>query len=130
MLLRLVGLVPFLGGVALMLWGRWALGPMWGVSTSLGVQLRVHHRLVKHGPYALVRHPMYLGYWLMFAGALIVYRTWALLIYTLSLIFSLYRRARREEQALATTFGPEWHAYTTRVSMFLPRLWWRVTWNG
>ena len=90
---------------------------MWGVSTSMGVQLRAHHQLVRHGPYGLARHPMYLGYWLMLAGALLTYRTWALLLYALSLLYSLALRARREEEVLAATFGPAWHAYAARVPM-------------
>lgn len=40
----------------------WTLGAMSGVSTSFAVQLTERHRLIQRGPYALVRHPMYLGY--------------------------------------------------------------------
>jgi len=73
--LRIVGLALFLAGLLLTLWARWALGAMYGVSTSFAAQLQAGHRLIQHGPYAFVRHPMYLGYWLVLAGVMLTYRT-------------------------------------------------------
>lgn len=121
-ILRLVGLILFLGGTLLVLWARWTLGEMYGVSTSSAVQLKRQHRLVQDGPYAYVRHPLYLGIWLIFLGVALIYRMWAPLLFFLLFLFSLYRRARREEAALAATFGEEWHKYAARVPAFLPGL--------
>jgi ABC-2 type transport system ATP-binding protein len=53
-------------GTALMLWSMWLLrvvGKGWPIS-----HLPPRH-LVRHGPYAWMRHPIYVGYTLAFAGA-------------------------------------------------------------
>jgi protein-S-isoprenylcysteine O-methyltransferase Ste14 len=120
--LRLAGLVVNLAGAALIVWGRLALGRAWTVTTSLGVQLHEDHRLVQHGPFALVRHPMYLGFWLLLAGALFIYRTWVLAVYLIMALASFSRRARREEQALAEAFGDEWRTYADRVGRWVPNV--------
>ena len=119
--LRIAGLAAFLVGSALVLGARLSLGSMYGVSTSSAAQLRVSHKLIRRGPYARVRHPMYLGYWLLFAGALLIYRTWTPLALLAMFVPAFYRRARREEAALAQRFGGEWDAYAARVPMFIPR---------
>lgn len=121
LLLRIVGVALTCGGVALWFWARWMLGAMMGVSTGSAAQLQVDHRLIQHGPYAFVRHPMYLGYWLALAGLLATYRTWTPLVFLILMMISLSRRARREEQALLVAFGDEWHTYAARVPMFVPR---------
>jgi protein-S-isoprenylcysteine O-methyltransferase Ste14 len=120
-LLRIVGLVLVCGGEACWFWARWTLGAMMGLSTSSATQLQAHHRLIRNGPYAFVRHPMYLSYWLLLAGLMVMYHTWTLLVLIPMIIASLYRRARREEKALAATFGGEWQTYAACVPLFVPR---------
>lgn len=120
-ILRIVGLALFLTGALLVLWARWTLGAMYGVSTSCAAQLKEQHRLIQHGPYALVRHPMYLGYWLLLAGVALIYRTWSPLLLLTMFVPAFYRRAQREERALEVVLGAEWQAYASRVPMFVPR---------
>ncbi len=121
MLLRIVGLVFFVAGWLFVLWARWTLGALYGVSTSFAAPLQAQHRLIQHGPYAVVRHPMYLGYWLLLLGVTLIYRTWTPLLFLVTCLASFSRRARREERALAERFGAEWTAYAARVPMFAPR---------
>jgi protein-S-isoprenylcysteine O-methyltransferase Ste14 len=121
--LQIAGLAVFLVGWGLVLWSRWALGAMYGVSTSFEAQLQAQHRLIQRGPYAFVRHPMYLGYWLLFLGALLAYRTWAPLVLLTMCVPSFHRRARREETALAKQLGEEWRAYAARTSFMIPFVW-------
>ena len=52
-------------------------------------------------------------------GALLIYRTWATLLITINVPL-LPMRARREEDLLASHFGPEWTAYTRRVPRWIP----------
>ena len=56
-----LGALAYFLGLALYLWGVWTLGEMYKASSGFGVQLNVEHRLITHGPFALVRHPLYLG---------------------------------------------------------------------
>lgn len=121
--LRLVGLLLLLAGVIFFLWGRYTLGTQYATSTSSAVQLPADHRLIQHGPFALVRHPIYLAYWLLLAGVFVIYRTLTPLVFLLLMVASLSRRARREDVVLEATFGDEWRGYAARVPMFLPR--WR-----
>jgi len=121
LLLRIVGVALTGAGAALWFWARRVLGAMMGVSTGSAAQLQVDHRLIQHGPYAFVRHPMYLGYWLVLAGLLATYRTWTPLVFLILMMISLSRRAWREEQALSSAFGDEWRTYAARVPMFVPR---------
>ena len=118
-LARSIGLGIFLIGLFLVLWARWALGAMHGVSTGSSVPLQESHRLVQRGPYSFVRHPMYLGYWLVILGILLAYRTWTPLVLLIMTVRSFYRRARREEVALEEMLGEKWQAYVKNVPMFL-----------
>jgi len=114
------GALLYLPGLALVLWGRLALGRNYFVSTGLGAQLFADQQLVTGGPYAFVRHPMYVGLALAAWGALLIYFTWTTVYFA---VFAplLFLRARREEQALAAEFGEQWQAYCKRVPAFWPR---------
>jgi protein-S-isoprenylcysteine O-methyltransferase Ste14 len=114
-----LGALLYFPGLSLIAWGRLALGSMYFVSTGLGAQLFSGHRLVTGGPYAIVRHPMYLGLIAAAAGGLLIYQTWTTLAYALFAPLVL-RRARREEQALAEEFGPQWMEYCRRVPALFP----------
>ncbi len=77
----LIGSLIYFPGMLLTLWGRLALGGMYFVSTGFGAQLYAGHRLITHGPYAIVRHPMYAGLIAAAIGSLLIYRTWTALIF-------------------------------------------------
>ncbi|MBM4467890.1 MAG: isoprenylcysteine carboxylmethyltransferase family protein [Chloroflexi bacterium] len=117
----ILGALLFFPGLALYLWARLTLGEMYNVSSSMGAQLYADHRLVTRGPFALVRHPMYLGIILASAGGLLIYRTWTLVFTTVTFL-GLVLRARREEQALAAEFAEQWEAYRQRVPGWIPRI--------
>ena len=117
----IVGSLLYFPGLAMMLWGRLALGPMYNVSSALGAQLYAEHRLVTSGPFTLVRNPMYVGGVLAELGALLIYRTWATALITLQ-IPDLLLRTRREEEVLAAQFGEQWEEYRRRVPAWVPRI--------
>lgn len=114
------GLVGF-GGWALYLWGLRTLGHVYNVSSSLGSQLYADHRLITDGPYAHVRHPMYLAQALAILGALLVYRTWTT-VFMLAMVVAPLRKARDEDRLLEAEFGPVYRHYRARVPGLLPRL--------
>jgi protein-S-isoprenylcysteine O-methyltransferase Ste14 len=119
--LSILGAALYFPGTSLYLWSLAALGPQFGVSSVSGARLYRDHRLVTQGPFGIVRHPMYIGVLLAAAGALLIFRTWAMLVFApMSLVVAV--RAEREEQLLAETFGDSWKAYCSRVPKWLPRL--------
>ncbi len=120
-LVLIAGALLYFPGVAFVLWGRLALGNMYFVSTGFGAQLYADHQLVTRGPFAIVRHPMYLGLISAAFGSLLIYQTWTTVLFAVFAPFVL-RRARREEQALSAEFGEQWQAYCRRVPMLFPRL--------
>lgn len=108
-------------GLALTLWGRLTLGGLHDWSCALGARLRPSHRLVTWGPFAYVRHPMYLGLEFAAIGGLLLYRTWTLAFLAVAFLGSAFNAAR-EDEALRLEFGEEWEAYRRRVPAWLPRL--------
>ncbi len=115
-----LGSLLYFSGLGLVLWGRFALGRMYYVSTALRAELFANHRLVTHGPFAYVRHPIYLGAMIAWGGGLLIYRTWTLVLMLL-IIPELLVRARREERLLAAEFGERWEAYARQVPAWVPR---------
>jgi protein-S-isoprenylcysteine O-methyltransferase Ste14 len=110
----LLGSLLYFPGLLLMLWGRLTLGQMYDVSSGFGARLFADHRLVTSGPYALVRHPMYVGGQLAEVCSFMLWRNWATLLIMLNAP-ALFLRARREEEALAAEFGAEWDTYCRHV---------------
>jgi protein-S-isoprenylcysteine O-methyltransferase Ste14 len=115
-----LGVMLYFPGLALYLWGARTLGEMYRAASALGVQLHTRHKLITDGPFAFVRHPLYLGLQIAALGGLLVYRTWTLVFVAVNFL-GLVIRARREEQALAAEFGEEWNAYCQRVPAWIPR---------
>lgn len=116
-----LGSMLYFPSLGLILWARHTLGEMYNISLTTGAQLYAGHRLVTHGPFAIVRHPMYAGAMLGVLGALLIYSTWTVVFILIHcLVFVV--RARREEEALAAEFGNEWTEYCRRVPGWIPRL--------
>lgn len=107
-------------GIGLYLWGARTLGEMYRPSSGAGVWLSAEPRLVTDGPFALVRHPLYVGLQAAAIGGLVLYRTWTFVFVAVNFV-ALVVRARREEEALAAEFGEQWEAYRRRVPAWIPR---------
>ncbi len=77
--------------------------------------------LVTHGIYAHIRHPQYVGMWLITVGFLIQWPTLITLAMWPILMIVYYRLSMREERDMAKKFEPEFKAYKNRVPAFIPR---------
>ena len=99
----------------------------WQAVAHLGKQFRLHaglyddHELVRTGPYAIVRHPIYsslLG--MLVANCLLLTRwPWALLAFGV-FIAGTEIRVRSEERLLAARFPEQFAAYRRQVPAYLP----------
>ncbi len=119
--LSILGALLYFLAIGLYLWGLRSLGPVFGVSSAFAATLPPDHEIVERGPYRLVRHPMYLGVILAAAGALLIFRTWAMVVF-FPLSFVVLARARQEEAALGRRHGRAWESYANRVAAWVPRL--------
>jgi protein-S-isoprenylcysteine O-methyltransferase Ste14 len=116
--LRLAGLPLGAGALVLLAFVHAALG----VDFSSGPAPRAA-RLVRTGPYARVRHPMYLAYFLLFTAAFLLSANWVIGAFGLAIIGLLmsFRRVR-EEALLVQRYGAEYLEYREATGAFLPRL--------
>jgi len=105
-------------GVALHARARHALGAYWLPT----VAVRAGHALVDHGPYAVVRHPLYAGVWLLAVGTLAAHPSPATACLAGGLTLGTALKIVREERLLRRIFGDDWSRYTRRVPAVVPRL--------
>lgn len=98
--------------------------------------LSKHATLTTAGPYAVIRHPLYLGSVLVSAGLVVAADSWLAAILVAAYLAFFYPLAmRREEKKLGKRHGPAFDEYAVRV----PRLWprsigegvatWRFSWS-
>jgi protein-S-isoprenylcysteine O-methyltransferase Ste14 len=74
------------------------------------------------GPYAVIRHPQYLGFIVILVGCLLQWPTLLTLLMFPVLVVMYARLAAREEREAAATFGGAWQAYAAATPAWLPRL--------
>ena len=110
--LYLISLLLLIGGIVFSIYALLVLGR----SISLLPEAR---RLVTRGPYALVRHPLYLGEMVAVTGiALQHFSVWALLLLGLGWAFQI-QRMKYEERVLSQSF-PEYGDYMARTARLVP----------
>lgn len=89
-----------------------------GSSFSIMAEAR---RVIAHGPYAIVRHPLYLAEEIGIASAIIThFSRWAIALLAVQAFFQ-FTRARNEERVLLLAF-PGYADYIRRTPMLLPGL--------
>jgi protein-S-isoprenylcysteine O-methyltransferase Ste14 len=110
--LYLTSLLLIIGGTGLAIYAALVLGR----SISILPEAR---RLVTWGPYALVRHPLYLGEIVAITGVALQYLSaWALLLLALVCAFQL-QRMKYEERVLFQVF-PKYGHYMARTARLMP----------
>jgi protein-S-isoprenylcysteine O-methyltransferase Ste14 len=76
-------------------------------------------QLITHGPYGLVRHPLYSAYFLTYTLVLIPRFSLLALVLTIIGITAEVTRSRNEERILQAAF-PEYEEYARNVRAFVP----------
>ncbi len=118
---------PLVAGVTCLVVGLWLfyrshadLGTNW----SITLEVREQHRLITHGVYRWIRHPMYSALLLYSLGQALVIPNWVAgpsNLVAFAVLFAL--RVRAEEKMMAEQFGDEYAAYTARTKRLVPRVW-------
>jgi protein-S-isoprenylcysteine O-methyltransferase Ste14 len=114
--LAIAGAFVSLAGAALAAWAKARLGRLF--TAHLGV--KENHTLVTDGPYAIVRHPIYLGISLFALGTAAVWNSLAFVVLTVGLAICFAVQLRIEERIFAAHFGSAYEEYRHRVPALLP----------
>jgi protein-S-isoprenylcysteine O-methyltransferase Ste14 len=77
-------------------------------------------RVVDSGPYRFTRNPMYLGHLIFMTGLAITFWSWFALILLVARAVWFHGRVLKDEQRLATKFGPDYASYCARVKRWIP----------
>ena len=93
-----------------------------GANWSATVTLKQGHSLIRSGPYRHVRHPIYTGRLLAFAGSALALAQWRGLLALLLVTGSLWLKLRREERWLLQHFGDDYAEYRKTSWALLPGL--------
>ena len=91
-------------------------------SYSSSLVIREGHRLVTHGIYAHVRHPLYFGVLVALAGVPVYARSVNGALVLAALVPLILLRIRMEEELLVGQFGDEYRAYRARTKKLIPFL--------
>jgi protein-S-isoprenylcysteine O-methyltransferase Ste14 len=109
------GVVLLLIGAGVALAGTLALGKNLTPFPKPGGQAQ----LVRHGIYAVIRHPLYLSVMVGAMGWALAWQSWPASLAAASLIPFFLAKARREERWLREKF-PEYADYQRQVRGFVP----------
>jgi protein-S-isoprenylcysteine O-methyltransferase Ste14 len=119
--------VPLAAGMMCYVIGLWLfyrshadLGKNW----SITLEVREGHRLITHGVYRAVRHPMYSALALYSVGQALVIPNWVAGVSNLvafAVLFAL--RVGAEEKMMGRQFGNEYDSYSARTRRLIPGIW-------
>jgi protein-S-isoprenylcysteine O-methyltransferase Ste14 len=112
-----LGAVITLLGVLFAIWARFTIGKEW----SAEVQIKEGHQLIRAGPYARIRHPIYTGILLALCGTAIVIGEYRAILGVVVFLAGFARKGKKEERFLAREFGPAFDEHRRRTGFFLPR---------
>jgi protein-S-isoprenylcysteine O-methyltransferase Ste14 len=114
-----VGVGLAIAGLGFAVWARIHLGRFW----SGTVTLKAGHALIRTGPYALTRHPIYTGLLAALTGTALGRGSVAGLLGLGLCVVALVTKLRQEERLLREHFGPAYQEYQAGVPALLPRPW-------
>jgi protein-S-isoprenylcysteine O-methyltransferase Ste14 len=122
--------VPDMRGASGALLYLCALGLFWwAISASLRQPLSAAFspdlpaHLVAHGPYKMIRHPLYCSYLLCWlSGWVITGRLWLAPTVAVMLIIYVFAAAEEEEKFARTPLAEAYRQYRARTGLFLPNL--------
>ena len=111
------GGLMFSAGAALRIAAVTVLGPYF----TAHVQTKADQTICRYGPYRFMRHPSYVGLFLINVGvSLVLAAPLSAIAAAIATYASIARRVAVEEETLITAFGPSYRAYQRIVPRYLP----------
>jgi protein-S-isoprenylcysteine O-methyltransferase Ste14 len=112
-----LGVAVLVGAMALFWRTHRDLGRAWSVT----LEIRTEHRLVTHGIYARLRHPMYAAFWLWALSQALLLPNWIAGLSGLVGFGTLFFcRVGHEERMMLERFGAEYREYVRRTKRIVP----------
>lgn len=109
--LRLSGVIVAYAGLVLAIWARIVLGKNW----SGRISAKKGHELIDHGPYQVVRNPIYSGILLAFIGTAITSGYITAYIAVILMLTGMIIKLKREEIFMGNEFNKQFYQYTQKV---------------
>ena len=106
-------------GLAVAIWARLTLGRNW----SGTITYKEGHELIRRGPYAHVRHPIYSGLLLMGLGTAVASTRLSSIVLLAGAFLLLAIKARLEERLMLRHFPEAYAEYRRRVRALIPYVW-------
>jgi len=103
-------------GLLFAVWARVHIGANW----SGIVTIKQDHELIRSGPYAIVRHPIYSGLLLAFVGSAVARGEWRGVLAVAIVFGSFWPKLRFEERWMRQQFGQAYDDYRQRVRALIP----------
>lgn len=116
--LRWAGFALGIFSVIFWTWTQIHLDTQW----SAQLQFQRSHHLVTTGPYAGIRHPLYLAMMGWGVAVALLTANWIFVAVSGLAIAGVLRRVPKEEQVLIEAFGDEYRAYMQRTGGFFPKI--------
>jgi protein-S-isoprenylcysteine O-methyltransferase Ste14 len=114
---RAAGIAAYALGILLRYWAAWALGPWFSRTLRAGAG----QPLVDRGPYRWLRHPLYVGLFLLAAGMNLMMATvLGTVLGLLATAWALNRRMAREERLLESALGSRYRAWKAARYRLVP----------
>src|SRR6516162_6079091 len=111
-----IGVALVIAGLAFAIWARVHLGGNW----SGTVTVKQGHELIRSGPYAYVRHPIYTGLITALLGTAVASGTVHGVIGLAIIAAAFVRKLRTEEEFMHETFPGEYQRYSAEVPALIP----------
>lgn len=114
-----LGAAITVAGLLFAVWARVTIGANW----SRSVTIKQNHELITSGPYRLVRHPIYTGLLIAFAGTALAITEYRGIVAFVLVFLSLWYKLRLEETWMRSQFGDTYTNYARHTAALVPWLW-------
>jgi protein-S-isoprenylcysteine O-methyltransferase Ste14 len=116
----IVGALLAIVGVLFAIWARITLGNNWSGSIAT---VKENHQLMQSGPYAIVRHPIYTGFFFAMLGTALTMGITASYFGVVSGLVAFLIRIKIEERAMTQEFPDKYPDYKKKVRALIPFAW-------
>jgi protein-S-isoprenylcysteine O-methyltransferase Ste14 len=113
----IVGTILTWIGIGLAIWARYHLAEYW----SARITIKENHQLIRTGPYARLRHPIYSGIILAAIGSALVIDQWRCVLGVCLVLTGYCVKAKKEEAMLTKQFGDAFRDHQKHAGFLIPR---------